>query len=336
MEHFNSLIKQKSNIAGVEISHDEYVVIEVDGQGLEAGQRVLELTAPLAMAGISIFFITTYFSDYILVPCKAKQTVLTTLQQRGFVFSAEAEAYVSQLSPTLNHHSHPLFHDRPTTGSSASSDSRPPSGSAPMTPPAKDVPELQIRTFTKLMRNNIEPIVDKGLRLVSCAGTRGAEQATKDRLKEDLMQVLLASCSISKPGLGFRDMRLDDRDDSSAYFLSVTLSTEPIAILMEERLLPHLGSTLLVSQNDEDILTPIILDLRSLGWQATGIVGGVAGRLSQRHATYEFGEDGVEDGEMEISFLSTAKAGSVLVQANRLGRALKALKMGMEEFRNRI
>ena len=34
------------------ISAEDYVVVEVDGQGLDAGQRVLELTSPLAMAGM--------------------------------------------------------------------------------------------------------------------------------------------------------------------------------------------------------------------------------------------------------------------------------------------
>ena len=32
------------------ISLEDFVVIQVDGEGLEAGQRVLELTTPLAMA----------------------------------------------------------------------------------------------------------------------------------------------------------------------------------------------------------------------------------------------------------------------------------------------
>ena len=34
------------------ISREDYMVIQVDGQGLDAGQRVLELTRPLAMAGM--------------------------------------------------------------------------------------------------------------------------------------------------------------------------------------------------------------------------------------------------------------------------------------------
>lgn len=34
------------------ISEDEFIAMQVDGQGLDAGQRVIELTSPLAMAGV--------------------------------------------------------------------------------------------------------------------------------------------------------------------------------------------------------------------------------------------------------------------------------------------
>ena len=34
------------------ISEEDFVVISVEGAGMEAGQRVLELTSPLALAGM--------------------------------------------------------------------------------------------------------------------------------------------------------------------------------------------------------------------------------------------------------------------------------------------
>ena len=34
------------------ISTEDFVVISVEGAGMEAGQRVLELTSPLALAGM--------------------------------------------------------------------------------------------------------------------------------------------------------------------------------------------------------------------------------------------------------------------------------------------
>ena len=36
------------------ISSEDFVVISVEGEGLEAGQRVLELTSPLALAGMCV------------------------------------------------------------------------------------------------------------------------------------------------------------------------------------------------------------------------------------------------------------------------------------------
>ena len=37
---------------GASISAETFVVISVEGAGMEAGQRVLELTSPLALAGM--------------------------------------------------------------------------------------------------------------------------------------------------------------------------------------------------------------------------------------------------------------------------------------------
>ncbi|KAJ5270303.1 hypothetical protein N7505_006061 [Penicillium chrysogenum] len=72
------------------VSENDYIAMQVLGQGLEAGKRVLELTSPLALAGISIFFISTYFSDYIIVPKQSKgsghrpPSTLGELQTRTF------------------------------------------------------------------------------------------------------------------------------------------------------------------------------------------------------------------------------------------------------------
>lgn len=40
------------NGSKVMISKEDYVVVQVEGEGLDAGSRVLDLTSPLAMAGM--------------------------------------------------------------------------------------------------------------------------------------------------------------------------------------------------------------------------------------------------------------------------------------------
>ena len=57
--------------------------------------------------------------------------------------------------------------------------------------------------------------------------------------------------------------------------------------------------------------------------EATGIVCGVAGRLAEYKGV---GEEGVD-----VTFLSTALAGTVLVRSEELERAVGALEEGMRE-----
>ncbi len=60
---FLPVLAQATSAAGelgcATISSEDFVVISVVGEGLEAGQRVLELTSPLALAGM---FVNSSFS----------------------------------------------------------------------------------------------------------------------------------------------------------------------------------------------------------------------------------------------------------------------------------
>jgi len=102
-------------------------------------------------------------------------------------------------------------------------------------------------------------------------------------------------------------------------FLSLTLTdTESAALLFDHTLLPHFAQDTLLGSRDE-FLTPITLDLRDLPMESTGIVCGVAGRL--------VGETtGQLEDPVEMSYLSTARAGTVMVAEQELDRALDALR----------
>ena len=195
---------------------------------------------------------------------------------------------------------------------------------------------------------------------MSCAGHKDSQSdsALELQLQNDLLQVLLATCpaissavSAQQPpkaaaGLGFDSLDEDDQEHStpnySTRFLSLTLTdNEPISVLLEHALLPHLGRSLLGSRGDEDVLVPITLDLRDLPLEATGIVCGVAGRLAQHTmaSSLEYlqvsptgeGPGNGEDVVAEISFLSTARAGTVIVKESELERAVRALEEGAED-----
>ncbi|OQE35345.1 hypothetical protein PENCOP_c013G04235 [Penicillium coprophilum] len=343
------------------VSENDYIAMQVLGQGLEAGKRVLELTSPLALAGISIFFISTYFSDYIIVPQKSKASVMTALEKRGFQFDNTSAFITNPLSPTIERRLSDLI--------------------PPGTPPPSTLAELQTRTFNNLRKHQITPSVDHSLRLVQCAAHHEyhTQESSMSILRDALTTVLL----IDEPR-----------------FLSLTLaSLDPAAsLLIEKRLLPRFarhssssgsksyedGSGLLLGSK-EDHLIPITLDLRDLPLEASGIVCGVAGRLadaatSSHHtfsdssvgsgassivgsvppffdsfgtrfaaleidkshltstsapshglhplpsSTHHLQPDVDVAGAVEISFLSTARAGTIIVGEDELKRAIDALE----------
>ncbi|CAG8204602.1 unnamed protein product [Penicillium nalgiovense] len=360
------------------VSENDYIAMQVLGQGLEAGKRVLELTSPLALAGMyvnsqrssiytqrhtkltsqsSIFFISTYFSDYIVVPKQSKASVISVLEKRGFQFNNASTAFItSPLSPTTERRLSDLI--------------------PPGTPPPSTLGELQTRTFNNLRKHQITPSVDDSLRLVQCAAHHEyhTQESSMSILRDALTTVLL----VDEPR-----------------FLSLTLAAlDPAAsLLLEKRLLPRFarqstsstgtrsyedGSGLLLGSK-EDHLIPITLDLRDLPLEASGIVCGVAGRLADAaivpHAhAHALTDSAIDSGAssvigsvpglfdsfgmrlaalsldksahglhplpemhhlkpdvdvadaVEISFLSTARAGTIIVGEDELRRAIGALE----------
>ncbi|KAN0080811.1 ACT domain containing protein, partial [Elaphomyces granulatus] len=367
-QYFAPLVKKFNRIvptasSRMSVSKDDFIVMQVDGQGLDAGQRVLELTSPLAMAGVSIFFISTYFSDYILVPSHSRDHVVRALEKRGFTFEVTSDAFVNNRHSQYNS----FYSTSPRT---------PPSqNSPPNSPPPSTLSELQTRTFASLRRHNIVPRVDKSLRLVQCAAYHRSS-STDITSSSILRPALTTALIVDKPR-----------------FLSLTLtSADPAAsILLEKRLLPRFSvdsifdigpgeeSSLLLGSK-EDILIPIMLDLRDLPLEATGIVCGVAGRLAEathndvrsasgaispingaQHSSFDteanpssissspvISSSSTPDIQVpkngfskslhnlepdpetypdavEIRFLSTARAGTVIVEERELDRAVEAL-----------
>ena len=286
----------------VQISKDSYNVFSVSSASMEAGQRVMDLTAPLAMAGIPIFFITTYYSDFILVPSKDRRAVGQILLARGFEFSEKDSAYVV---PTPVH-------------------SRMPSeAGSPPAPPPSNVAELQERTFSQLQRRHVVPFTEPGLHLVQCSGkaaprnnngdyssrpTSNGQNHTNGHFQKYPGSPTAAWLSTVNPKLY---VGLITALVSVPRFLSVTLATEDSpSLLMDKTLLPLFGNS--IAGDTEGDLVPIFLDLIDLPVESTGIVCGVAGKLVEGMRLEE--EDrGASLGGSELSYLSTARAGAVIL-----------------------
>jgi hypothetical protein len=300
--------------------------------------------------------------------------VIEALEKRGFQFEMSTEAFINNNQASYNNCFSPVS-------------SRPSStlGSPPATPPPSSLDELQARTFSSLRKHQIIPSVDRSLRLVQCAAHH--RYSSDDSSIAILREALTVTLLVDKPR-----------------FLSLTLTAaDPAAsLLLEQRLLPRFSSaptsdaepdheTSLLLGSKEEVLVPIMLDLRKLPLEASGIVCGVASRLADathsrdddsstvlsrsyngdsysESSIHRFLSSSVGSGgpvkppsshsgrksngtsnppthrlqpdsdnyaeAVEISFLSTARAGTIIVGEDDLNRAVDALEAESHEPEN--
>ncbi|KAM0723892.1 hypothetical protein Q7P37_000882 [Cladosporium fusiforme] len=289
----------------ISISKEDYSVIVIDGEGLEAGQRVLDLSSPLALAKIPIFFITSYWSDFILVPLKSRPTVIHALEDRGFLFEASDPSNKTNEAGFMTNPASPLLH---RTNSSITSFDFPPT---PTTPPPTSVSELQQRTFTLLKAHRITPTVDASISLVTCAGIKPTFPHPVNSIQTTLQHSLLSLLSAPTP----------------PRFLSLTLSeSDSPSLTLERSLLSSFPENVILGM-DGPTQVPVTLDLHSLPLQSTGIVCGVASRLVDgMKGRFGAGMGLGLPGGFEMSYLSTARAGHVVVYEEELEDAMEVLQ----------
>ena len=284
------------------ISKEDYSVIVIGGEGLEAGQRVLDLTSPLALAGIPILFITSYYTDFILVPLAARSRVIHALEDRGFVFEAIANGEAGHMANP----SSPILKTRHRNGSSASSIDFPIMSG---TPPPTTVPELQTKTFKLLKRHRISPQVDPDIELVTCAGIKEHSISTSaSNFCEGKLQLGITKLLTLVPAPRFFSLTLTDSESAS--------------LTMEKHLSNHFcdgGEDLLLGKDGPEQI-PIMFDLADLPLESTGIVCGVASKLFDG-MKHRIGHE-----LFNMSYLSTARAGHVIVYRDELEDTMEALR----------
>ena len=227
-------------------------------------------------------------TQYILVPVGAKSQVVRALMNRGFTVEKDSDTCINLSS----HHRH------------ISSDSEPDS---PCTPQITTTNDLQNRALALLERYDIKPKFDEDLHLVQCASR--AENPDTFVADELALQHGLTRSLIQRPN-----------------FLSVTMTRDQSAsLLLEKRLVSnfdmahasHWENVLLGAK--DDFLVPVSLDLSPLDIEASGIICGVAGRLVQG--------PGVKH-PIEMTYLSGAKSGFILLDQMDLNDAINALRFG--------
>ncbi|KAG2186616.1 hypothetical protein INT44_002840 [Umbelopsis vinacea] len=80
------------SFAGVQVSQDVYRVLQVDDEGGQdcSGKRISDLSAPLAQAQFSIFYMSTYQTDFVLIKEIKLAEAVASLIRHGFDFDQES------------------------------------------------------------------------------------------------------------------------------------------------------------------------------------------------------------------------------------------------------
>lgn len=295
------------------ISSESYNALSVISGDVDIVGRIMELTSPLALAGIPIFFISTYYSDFILVPSKSRSTVESALADRGFILNT-LENDINSFVAGRTHY----------TGQDHSSPA----------PSAATVSELFGRTFNLLKKRSVEPTIEPGLRLVQLSA-RDYQSHNSSYGSGNRGGAGYGRPALSRAGTANGGSRHDqppaswlDEVDTKLYasvvsalvseprFFSATLAVgDPASFLLDPTLLPLFGDSLIGDPGVE--LVPVTLDLHNLPFEATGIVCAVAGKLVQEMKVEE---------KPGLSYLSTACAGTVILSPEQSKQALEILR----------
>ena len=160
------------------------------------------------------------------------------------------------------------------------------------------------------------PFVEPGLHLVQCSG--------KEILPQDEYRNGMNGHTQQSSWMENIDPRLYVGLVSALAqqpkFLSLTLAQDDApSLLLVKSMLQLFGNS--IAGDTEGDLVPIFLDLSDLPLESTGFVCGVAGKLVDEMRL----QDPDASHTSELSYLSTARAGAVILGSEGSARALEAL-----------
>lgn len=98
---FEQLFKKPLSVC-LKLGYTDVVVInnlffslQVDNEGQDNGsERILEFTQPLSELGISLFFLSSHYSDIVLIPQSFRDQVIEILALKNFVYSPNTNSYM--------------------------------------------------------------------------------------------------------------------------------------------------------------------------------------------------------------------------------------------------
>ncbi|KAL6014761.1 hypothetical protein ACI3LY_001729 [Candidozyma auris] len=89
---------KKLEFEDVVIVDEPFINLQVDSDGeTYNSSRILELTRPLSENNIPLFFLSSHFTDIVLIPYKVRNQVVEILTNKSFEFSDISNSYIANL-----------------------------------------------------------------------------------------------------------------------------------------------------------------------------------------------------------------------------------------------
>ncbi|OBA24485.1 hypothetical protein METBIDRAFT_37765 [Metschnikowia bicuspidata var. bicuspidata NRRL YB-4993] len=86
---------KKLGYSDVILLEKSYLNLQVDSEGeFNNSAKILELTKPFSQHNISLFFLSTHFTNIVLIPYDLKDQVIEILTENDFVFSDVSNSYI--------------------------------------------------------------------------------------------------------------------------------------------------------------------------------------------------------------------------------------------------
>ncbi|KAH8553353.1 hypothetical protein BGW37DRAFT_465482 [Umbelopsis sp. PMI_123] len=276
---------------GVQVSQDVYRVLQVDDEGGQdcSGKRISDLSAPLAQAQFSIFYMSTYQTDFVLIKDIKLAEAVASLISHGFDFDQES---VDEELGNLND-----VHLQPAGVSDI----------------VQKTEEMQLHA--DLAQSWEQTVLDNELRCVGLNKHADAATWCITVLKILLYPDMIEGYRLVKKkmlrmlvSVYCTYMLAIRRDTNTPRFFSYTSTCEGVSLMTDQYILDTFEENIICGTEDETPLRVIQVNLSDSNLDRCGIVRSISHPLAT-------------EAQINILYLSTYTTANIIVSAGDLEQA---------------
>ncbi|KAI9014954.1 hypothetical protein BC832DRAFT_546898 [Gaertneriomyces semiglobifer] len=299
---------------GLAICPDPFRALQIDNDaayGMDhSAKRINEISAPLAKAGVSIFYLSTYQTDYVFVKERRMPLVVSTLQASEFDF-IDLDEFEMIASPvnTLNPYitvttSHmPRDFTSSVPSSATTSEPIPDLSSSPLRPEERALATQNLYNGRFLAQKVVLP---------QTLGLVGLNREYIDTWIMTVVKIIFYT-DLLRATRPTNDHRTANPDSAAVCnrFFSYTATEDGISVVADDTVLSEFPEHYVNKSTTTEPLKCIQIDLSDYGLDKYGIVYSMADPLAKE--------------DINLLYLSTYTTANVLVDAKNVPRAMQIL-----------